>query len=365
MNSLGDNRFLLLNEHTFFIYDEKLNKIEKVLEMPGDNIYGGIAIYGQISYGYLYGYICSGIPDRDEINIFINYKGRRYNVKSKNKDFSTMISPNNFYCTDNIIFFYVDNDKLVSIELNDDGNYLVRGIEETKILLEKKGDLLGFYSFNGGMHFGDHSGRYAEGLLWWKIFNNTLNFKNENYKEYKKMNEIKYSYLGYDNKGLQYFRKLETSNGINKIKKTGQKIKFNIAVFDTWTGSVFFYEDYNENEWNPPRDNEGKIICGTSWAVSDNGYIYFTDCDVKNKQWLVKKITNRWYEEIGIKKRHIGFIKENYIPLFVEPSVDPSIDGYNYENDIVWEKETKGKWSKIQKLDGREGWVESKYINFN
>ena len=56
---------------------------------------------------------------------------------------------------------------------------------------------------------------------------------------------------------------------------------------------------------------------------------------------------------------------KNHIPLYKEPSETAETDGFNFENDIVWEKETKGEWSKIQKLDGREGWGETKYINFD
>ena len=53
----------------------------------------------------------------------------------------------------------------------------------------------------------------------------------------------------------------------------------------------------------------------------------------------------------------------NHIPLAKEASATAQNDGYCFENDFVWVKETKASWSRIQKIDGRTGWVESRYID--
>ncbi len=173
-----------------------------------------------------------------------------------------------------------------------------------------------------------------------------------------------YDLKGFDSKGLHYFLRFDCEKGNYSEDIAAFNVKFSIAVMDLWEDKVYFYEDYKVNEWNPPRDAEGKTLCSTSWTVAPDGNIYFTDCDLGNKEWLIKKIPNRWYEEIGINNRHIGRFTVNHIPLHVDASENSETDGFNFENDIIWEKETKGEWSRIQKLDGREGWVQTKYITF-
>lgn len=256
--------------------------------------------------------------------------------------------------------------ELVSIQLFEDGTYKARGVEETKAYLDdEKVEELGIY-------FDDKEDRYVfgeksitgRGPYYWNISKNLI-MMNPKYESKTKLKGTGYSVIGEDDKGFIYFRKMEGENGTYNEDKTDLNVKFNIAVLDVWNRKVYFYEDYKVNEWNPPRNSEGKVICSTSWTVAPDGNIYFTDCDVANKEWLIKKIPNRWYEEIGINKRHIGTFTKNHIPLYKEPSETAETDGFNFENDIVWEKETKGEWSKIQKLDGREGWGETKYINFD
>ena len=40
-------------------------------------------------------------------------------------------------------------------------------------------------------------------------------------------------------------------------------------------------------------------------------------------------------------------------------------NGYNYEHEYLWVLEQEEEWSKVRKVDGREGYVETKYIRFN
>ena len=58
----------------------------------------------------------------------------------------------------------------------------------------------------------------------------------------------------------------------------------------------------------------------------------------------------------------VGQVTTNHVALRNEPSEKSEYNGYNYENDYVQILETKGDWSRVHKLDGREGWMESKYI---
>ena len=69
---------------------------------------------------------------------------------------------------------------------------------------------------------------------------------------------------------------------------------------------------------------------------------------------------------MGINKRIIGQMNTNHIPLMKAQAGNEN-DGYCFENDFVWVKEQSAdkKWSRIQKIDGRIGWVETKYIDIN
>ena len=55
----------------------------------------------------------------------------------------------------------------------------------------------------------------------------------------------------------------------------------------------------------------------------------------------------------------------NRIPLYEAKDTGSENNGYNYEHEYLWVLEQEEEWSKVRKVDGREGYVETKYIRFN
>lgn len=363
---------------TFFKINKMNSDIETKITTEWKNPFVGNYVCGYIQDGYIYGYIEAG-DERNELNFIINYKGRNWCIKEKSEIFfkSSIFSNDTFYAVDNNIFFETSLHELVSIELLDAGKYRLRNEEETKeYLTEDRKEELGIdYVLNRKgkvtrICIGSYSLKpLVDGINYWKICNEQYEMMNDKYNEYKNISSMYYSstpyyLMGYDKKGLHYFQRFENNNGDFTEDNPGFNVKFCIAVLDTWTRRVYFYEDYKADEWNPPRDKKGNPLCGTSWTVAPDGNIYFTDCDLTNKEYLIKKVSNRWYKDIGIDQRHIGIFIKNHVPLYKNSSLDSETDGFNYENDIVWELESKEGWSRIRNLDGREGWVERKYIAF-
>ncbi len=181
----------------------------------------------------------------------------------------------------------------------------------------------------------------------------------DKYVDITNMNQTEYVLFGKDSKGLMYYRDFPSGND-------NVNIEFVIAVLDPFTQEVYFYEDYGTCLWTPPTDKAGKIIGSYSWTVAPDGNIYFTDADVEKGEYQIKRVINRWWDEMGINNRIIGQMNTNHIPLLTTMNGSQN-DGYCFENDFVWvtEQSKDNKWSKIKKIDGREGWIETKYVDIN
>ena len=326
-------------------------------------------VMSQIKGGYLVGYR-DVIYENNQItsysySLLLN-KGRK---KILTFDLKKGESSGNFYYTSNILFSEVGKRNLISIELLSDGTNKVRGADETKSWLESgKGEEIGYKQelYENGQisdnYIGDIIVRTASNYYRTPVTTN-VKMLSDKYSELTRMKDTGYSNLGKDGKGLVYYRKLEDENGLYNSDHPGKNIKFNIAVIDIWTRQVYFYEDYAANEWNPPRNSEEKVIGSYAWTVAPDGSIYFADADTEKGEYQIKRIPNRWYKDMGMEGRTIGQLNANHIPLAKEASAAAQNDGYCFENDFVWVKETKGAWSRIQKIDGRTGWVESKYLD--
>ncbi len=312
------------------------------------------------------------------------------NCRFGQKDFDLMISTNgitqryeihnfnfavdNCYFTGNTLFVeHTYTHSLASIEFLSDGSYKVRDASETEAWLKSgKGEELGwsqkFNKRNGKVssnYFGDVN------LSTVTEFYKPSCFDNAHDDEiigaaFDALWDSRYNNFAKDSKGLIYFRKLDTDDGPYKPGAPANNIKFDIAILDPWTKQVKYYEDYAPNEFNPPRDAIGKIIGSYSWTVAPDGNIYFTDADVEKGEYQIKRVINRWWADMGINDRIIGQMNTNHIPLLTAMNGSQN-DGYCFENDFVWitEQNTDKTWSKIKKIDGREGWVETKYIDIN
>ena len=370
MMAVKDNKMYLINEGDFLELNLSDDTITEKIHTE-KTVYGGSLRNSWTDNLITYGVVGAGYPDADGVDFIILRNDTEYHIKTKNKDFSRIQNNHSAYCTENVVFFQTDNYKLISVVLSDNGKYILNDIEKTEQFLTKqKSEELGLYKDKYEENiFSENEMSDIQDGYYWNYDRTKLELMNPKYKGLKfpnkKQFEVAYSVIGHDSNGFIYFIKRFSENGIYSYDKPGFNVTFNIAVLDPWENKVYFYEDYKENEWNPPRDKDGRELCSTSWQVAPDGNIYFTDCDVKNKEWLIKKITNRWYSDLNMDKRKIGTIIKNHIPLYTDSNASGATDGYNFENDIVWQKEEKGNWSKIQKLDGREGWVETKYITFN
>src|SRR5574344_3165831 len=327
-------------------------------------------LMNNIKDGYIAGYADVVYINQKPSSYIYNLYFNRNDVSKEIKaEFMKGETGGTFYYTGNTIFMQTEKKDLVSIELLSDGTNKVRGADETKSWLESgKGEEIGYKQelYENGQisdnYIGDIIVRTASNYYRTPVTTN-VKMLSDKYSELTRMKDTGYSNLGKDGKGLVYYRKLEDENGLYNSDHPGKNIKFNIAVIDIWTRQVYFYEDYAANEWNPPRNSEGKVIGSYAWTVAPDGSIYFADADTEKGEYQIKRIPNRWYKDMGMEGRTIGQMNANHIPLAEEASTAAQNDGYCFENDFVWVKETKGAWSRIQKIDGRTGWVESKYID--
>jgi hypothetical protein len=328
----------------------------------------GARFSAYIKNGYIVGFAQIGKEGEYKITVS-DWKIGHYKTNILLDSHDYIGFPVQLYYTSENLFFQTEKKDLISIELLSDGTNKVRGADETKSWLESgKGEEIGYKQelYENGQisdnYIGDIIVRTASNYYRTPVTTN-VKMLSDKYSELTRMKDTGYSNLGKDGKGLVYYRKLEDENGLYNSDHPGKNIKFNIAVIDIWTRQVYFYEDYAANEWNPPRNSEGKVIGSYAWTVAPDGSIYFADADTEKGEYQIKRIPNRWYKDMGMEGRTIGQMNANHIPLAEEASAAAQNDGYCFENDFVWVKETKGAWSRIQKIDGRTGWVESKYID--
>ncbi len=283
-------------------------------------------------------------------------------------EFESLVHCDYIYYTGKILFAEDANShEMFSLEFLPDGSYTVRDVSETKAWLEDgKGEELGYIIDEwSSICFGDVDLSTVDN------FYKDSCFKNAHEDEiigaaFDALMSSRYKRIGKDSKGLIYLQKMQTENGRYRYGEPAKNITFDIAILDPWTKQVKYYEDYAPNEWNPPRDANGRVIGSYSWTVAPDGNIYFTDADVEKGEYQIKRVINRWWDDMGINDRIIGQMNTNHIPLLTTMNGSQN-DGYCFENDFVWvtEQSKDKKWSKIKKIDGREGWVETKYIDIN
>lgn len=265
------------------------------------------------------------------------------------------------FITQNYVFAQTLNKDLISWELLENGDYVYRNVEETTEMLELGlGELLGHHKgpYGSTNYFGDFTIRnYA--------LNYEFDWKNYNFTDteyYNLRNLKKFGFLGYDKKGINYFftflpEPLSLNN--NKISEPFQIL---FAFVDVWTKKVYFRE-LPINDWTPILDEFGSLIGQFPRAIHPNGDIYFFDADEDKEEYQLKKLTNNWWEEIGVSDRKIARINSNHIPFYNEQDIKSNINGFCFENEFVWIQSEGGElnddsnWIHIQKIDGRKGWI--------
>ena len=375
-----ENMMILFDGKNYYELNLISKKLKKKLTLKNNAPYTGTQIYGNLSDGFLYGNVGAGAGQNEDY-LIIYHKGNEYKIENKTSLFPYGIYDYaSFLCLDDTVFFMTTGKTLVCIQLKKDGTYTVKNERETSEYLNNgMAEKLGFIftrNKKGNISricIGDYSlNRSSDGINYWKRRNDTFQIMNPQYQDKKNIDSFSqnpgfpvYTLTGADANGFHYFMRFDSENGRFSNDNPGFSVKFSIAVLAPFNSKLYIYEDYKENEWNPVRNKDGKPNCKTSFYVAPDGSIYFSDCNAKNKEWLIKKIPNRLYDQPDVDISHIGIIINNNIPLYENANSSSAANGKNYENDIVLQKETKGNWSKIQKLDGREGWVETKFINFD
>src|SRR5574344_1632155 len=248
-------------------------------------------LMNNIKDGYIAGYADVVYINQKPSSYIYNLYFNRNDVSKEIKaEFMKGETGGTFYYTGNTIFMQTEKKDLVSIELLSDGTNKVRGADETKSWLESgKGEEIGLKEkfrtqentgkqFKSANIFSDINMSSVKDS--YETFTYAgLKMMSPSYSELTVPQQAGFVQFGKDGKGLIYLYKFDSSNGLNRFDGFGTDIKFSIAVLDIWTRQVYFYEDYAANEWNPPRNSEGKVIGSYAWTVAPDGNIYFADAD--------------------------------------------------------------------------------------
>jgi hypothetical protein len=221
--------------------------------------------------------------------------------------------------------------------------------EKVGLTTNKKRTIFYFGEFNATSGYGPN----------YTNIRNSLTFKTSGYED---RTTLQYwgTYIGTDKQGLSYYYESNlTDSGYNGK----DLLELNIAVLDPWEKEVNVIE-LPAGDWDPER-RAGGLIARCSQCIDEEGNVYFTDCSKEKGVYQIKKLTNTWSKELGYSERKIGRMSANRIPLYEKKDTSSENNGYNYEHEYLWVLESGEKWSKVRKVDGREGYVETRYIRFN
>ena len=267
------------------------------------------------------------------------------------------------YFTEGMVFAQTNEDKLISWKLLGNGKSEYYNAEKTQEMLDSGlAEKIGLTTNKTGstFYFGEFNATSGYGPNFSKIKNN-LEIKTSGYDEYDGVSA--FNYIATDKTGLSYFWGYKYNGKVVAIRDPDNPIEVVIAVLDPWTKEVNIIE-LPAGDWDPSR-NTGGLIARCSQCIDEDGNIYFTDCNKEKGVYQIKKLTNTWSEELGYNKRIIGRVNANQIPLYKAKKTNAETNGYNYEHEFLWVLDQGKKWCKVRKVDGREGYIETKYINFN
>lgn len=306
------------------------------------------------------------LGERGSINKIDIYKNsQNIQVPDYTIDFTNIKDKITFtlYNTDNKIFAKLSNNTFVYWELLAEGKTLFHDDKQTKYELENGlAEHIGLNKVGSQIYFGENcvTGKKAPNFSkYWK----NIIIKHDKYEWLSSSFSTAFSYEGTDKRGLSYYSAV--GNGFNIDLSTHPEIPFEyiVAVLDPWTHEVFIVE-LPEGDWNPARNSKGFIAMNSS-CIDFEGNFYLTDCNKEKGCYEIKKLSNDWIKQYDFYKREIGIMNANHIPLYNELKSTADNNGYNFEHEYLWILEHKKDWCKVRKVDGREGWVETKYISFN
>ena len=265
------------------------------------------------------------------------------------------------FMSEGMVFAQTTERTLISWKLLENGKSEYYNAKQTQEMLDSGlAKKLGLTKNKSGstFYFGEFNITSGYGPNYSKIIN-SLTFKTPGYEE---RTTLQYwgTFIGTDKQGLSYYYE---SNLTDSDYNGKDLLHVNIAVLDPWTKEVNIIE-LPAGDWDPSR-NAGGLIARCSQCIDEDGNVYFTDCNKEKGVYQIKKLTNTWSEELGYNKRIIGRVNANQIPLYQEEKISSETNGFNYEHEFLWVLEQGKTWCKVRKVDGREGFIETKYIDFN
>ena len=299
-----------------------------------------------------------------EIRIYLeDFEYEKYDYLLKIEEGIYLKDYETIYYTEDMVFFQTNYDELVSWKLLGEGKSEYYNAEKTQEMLdsglaEKVG--LTTNEYGSTFFFGEFDATSGIGPNFHNIVSN-VTIKTEKYKTFKNLRSFKY--IGCDKEGIGYFYRFKYNGVKYALEDPDNPIIVLIGVLDPWTKEVNVIE-LPAGDWDPSRKEWG-LVARCSQCIDEEGNVYFTDCSKEKGVYQIKKLTNTWSKELGYSERKIGRMTANRIPLYEKKDTRSENNGYNYEHEYLWVLESGKKWSKVRKVDGREGYVETKYIRFN
>ena len=366
----GPYEFISVGNNIFYVYTrteqdsssyctDAWYKIEggKITKVMESDFWSADCFYYQGKDILILGIVNSWCEEKDTNFLYINaeMRGKKYSYRIEQKGNISISSTKNAYFVNNNLFIISCDGYFVRIEFTDESSCKVD--YDSDLFTDLNKDDYDIQQFSSTFRFAEW--KYYKFYHKEKI--EEAEFIGGSLAEEQSFDKSDYEYLGIDDKGICYYVKedwIVDDNG-----ECGVSIKYNIAVFDPWSKKLYFYEDYPLGDWNPTRHLDS-LKGYFPWTLSPDGNIYFMDLDRRTNEYVIKKVDNLWEKDLKAKEKSIGTVTKNHIPLYKEASLDAENDGYNFENDFVWVKETKDNWSCIQKIDGSEGWIPSEYLRF-
>ena len=332
----------------WFYGDVKYNKITKKI---GDE--------RKIVNGVMY------LDLEDSIGVYIE-SSDVYNpdyILEYEKEYSYV--PSVKFMTEGMVFAQTNEDKLISWELLENGKSEYYNAKQTQEMLDSGlAEKVGFNIHSNDIYFGENcvtrdTAPYVKAKIPMTILDDK--YKDLTVRKYGKG----FRYIGTDKNGLSYFYYLNDPTQVTGLaERSGEPLVVNIVCADNFEKTFQTVATLPAGDWDPSR-NAGGLIARCSQCIDEDGNIYFTDCNKEKGVYQIKKLTNTWSEELGYSNRIIGRMNSNRIPLYEIKSINSDPNGYNYEHEFLWVLEKNEFWCKVRKVDGREGYIETKYIDFN
>ena len=342
---LWNNNFLILNEslYAWHLADDITQKVKfDDVHFPTTNFYTNeILVLGEPSY---------------KKELYIYTESKKLTEPNYILDLSKNIisGQGGYYYTENKLFI-----NGVYWELLPGGKTVFHDAEQTKKEMENGlAEHLGI-SDDDGIYFGETciTTNYPPN---YKYYWNNIKILTDKYKNIGTIG----TFLGTDKKGISYFYKfINSANEDRPTRNPDLPITVLISALDSWTHEAEVIS-LPAGDWNPAR-NENGLIAVCSQCMDEAGKIYFTDCNKEKGCYEIKKLSNDWVKKYDFYKREVGRMNANHIPLQLEAKSSAKNNGYNFDHEYLWILEKGNDWCKVRKVDGREGWVETRYINFD